>query len=332
MVHKRACKALAFFAIAVAASITLAAAQDNSDCNLIVTTGLRNYNIGSSSSSALDTIYSNYCDSSGNSNSASTNVGLKAVIEEIPIGLTFGTADQATAFHNFCKNYQSTFASHSASHTYESTIVEKAYEAFNECVALHEGHVNMKNNVVSLAATTFFFSASVENPLTISGVTVSSNIACSGQDSSGHLTQYSPSTHISSTKTLSLYCKRTPQAISGGEYFDEGTISIATNAGNYDVFLPHDTKFSVGEASQLNKLVQETQAILAAKITTTNDRISNIKLTESPMSWLPEFACSQEAIATQPLTFAMGSRDGTSCGVPNRVYVKTLSLSVPPSQ
>jgi hypothetical protein len=127
-------------------------------------------------------------------------------------------------------------------------------------------------------------------------------------------------------------CKRTPKAVTGGDYYDEGTISIATNVGNYDVFLPHDTKFGVDQASQMNQLIQELQTATAGSIAAVNGRISGIALTESPMSILPEFACGQQSIATQPLTYAMGSRDGTSCGITNRVYVKTLGLSIPPAR
>jgi hypothetical protein len=162
-------------------------AQDGSDCNLIITTGLRNYNISSSSSSALDTIYSNYCDANGNANSSSTNVGLNVVIAQIPIGLTFGSTDASTAFHNFCKNYQSTYESSESRDSYQSTIVTKAYDAFNQCISLHANGINIKHDVINLASSSFFFSSSVEHPLTIEGVTTSSNVGCSGQDTSGKL-------------------------------------------------------------------------------------------------------------------------------------------------
>jgi hypothetical protein len=319
-------------AVAALASISALHAQDNSDCNLIITTGLRNYNISSSSSSALDTIYSNYCDASGNANSSSTNVGVNAVISEIPVGLTFGANDATTAFHNFCKNYQSTYQSSQSRANYESTIVTKAYDAFNQCAALHANGISIKHNVINLASSSFFFGSSAEHPLTIEGVTTSANVGCSGQDPTGKLIQYSASTNVKSTKTISFVCKRTPKPVTGNDYYDEGTISIATNVGNYDVFLPHDTKFALDQASQINQQIQEVQTGTAGKIAAVNARISGIALTETQMSTLPEFGCGGQSIATQPFTYAIGSRDGTSCGVTNRVYVKTLGLSIPPAQ
>jgi len=316
-------------AIAALASASLLHAQDSSDCNLIITSGLRNYNISSSSSSALNVIYNNYCSSSGNTSVDGTKAGLNAVIEEIPIGLTFGQSDQKTAFQNFCKNYQSTAQSAQSGSDYQSTIVTKAYDAFNQCINLHNNGVTVKHNVINLAASSFFLSASIAHPLAIFGVTTSDNVTCSGQDSSGKLVKFVPATNIKSPKTIAFTCKRTPQTIKNGQYYEEGTISIATDVGNYDVFLPHDTKFSVDQASDIDQEIQHFQSNASAKFTAVNTRISGIHLAESAMTNLPPFSCGQQQIATAPLTYAMGSRDGTSCGVPNVVFVKTLSVSIP---
>jgi hypothetical protein len=326
--------ALRFYVPIAAAlvSVTALNAQENSDCNLIITTGLRNYNISSSSGSALDTIYSNYCDASGNTNASSLKAGVNAVIEEIPVGLTFGANEASTAFHNFCKNYQSTYQASQNKQNYESVIVAKAYDAFNQCVSLHANGINIKHNVINLASASFFLASSAEHPLTITGVTTSANVACSGQDSTGKLIQYVPATNVKSTKSISFVCKRTPKAIVSGNYYDEGTISIATNVGNYDVFLPHDTKFGVDQASEIGQQIQELKTETSAKLTAVNARVSGITLTETSRNTLPEFGCGQESIATTPLTYAVGSKDGTGCGVLNRVYVKTLSVSIPPAQ
>jgi hypothetical protein len=80
----------------------------------------------------------------------------------------------------------------------------------------------------------------------------------------------------------------------------------------------------------LGQRIQAVQTDLANKVTAVNGRISGIALAETARSTLPEFSCGSEAIAPQPFTYVVGSRDGTSCSVYNLVYVKTLRLTVPP--
>jgi hypothetical protein len=72
-----------------------------------------------------------------------------------------------------------------------------------------------------------------------------------------------------------------------------------------------------------------TMGKLESEISSVNARVSGIHLTESGQTTLPEFACGGQAIATTDFTFMVGSRDGTSCGVPNVNWVRSIGLFIP---
>jgi hypothetical protein len=158
---------------------------------------------------------------------------------------------------------------------------------------------------------------------------MSANVACSGQKPDGALIDYNASARVTTQDSLGFTCKRnsTPQT-GGSSIFDEGTITVVTNYGNYDIFLPRDTKLSENMASAIAEKIGTLQKTLEAL----SRRISGIKLVSSDRAILPEFACSGEAITAEENTFMVGSRDGTGCGVLNRNYVKHLSLSIPDAQ
>jgi hypothetical protein len=319
----------ATLALTMVSSLTPLLAQGTSKCDAIITSGLRNYNISSSSSASLNTIYSNYCDASGNTTSSNTSAGLDVVINSIPIGFKLGATDAATAYHNFCKAYQSVYQGSESSSSYESTIVQKAYDSFNQCVAFSALGISIDHRVLSTEATSFYITAAVGKPIQVTGVTLSRNVSCSGQDPSGRLIKYSPTSRVTSNTYLSLVCNRTSTAAANGQFFDEGTISIATNAGNYDVYLPHDAKFAIDYATQIQKQIADLKATTTLAVQDTNKRISGISLRETDQTYLPEYGCGQERVANTSLTYMVGERDGTSCGVMNRNYVKTLSIEIP---
>src|SRR5579859_6510810 len=136
-------------------------AQDYSVCRPVITQGLREYNISTSSSSSLDVIYDRYCDSSGEFKSTGANAGLDLIVGEIPIGFKGSYSSYDQAFHNFCRNYYSQRQTNANNFSYQEKIVTKAYDAFNECVRFITLGVSIQHNPISLEQASIFLWAGV---------------------------------------------------------------------------------------------------------------------------------------------------------------------------
>lgn len=305
----------------------MAVCQNFQPCEVIITKGLREYRIDTSSSTYLRNVFDNYCEASGSMKSSSLGVGLDLVVKAIPISLTGDYSSTEQAMRSFCKTYASQTHATQASSSYEETIVNKAYESFNQCLRFIAQGVSVEHDVVSLAASSFFLWAGVNKPIKIQGVTTSPNVSCSGQDPSGKLITYTPKTTVLAKDTLGFTCWRSSEkAADGRDVFNEATVQIVTNYGNYNVFLPRDETLPENQASVIAKRLDALQQ--ATEIA--HSRLDGLRITTSDNRALPDFACGQEAVTNDDVTFMVGSRDGTGCDVRNVNFVRTLLLRVPP--
>lgn len=95
-----------------------------------------------------------------------------------------------------------------------------------------------------------------------------------------------------------------------------------------------------GFKGQLNDIVQTLSSesgfresvanAVQERVSHLESRIEGIKLVAEDASVSPDFGCGQEQRTSVSNTLVMyGSRDGTSCRVPNRNYYKKLSLVIP---
>lgn len=76
--------------------------------------------------------------------------------------------------------------------------------------------------------------------------------------------------------------------------------------------------------------VQQSLTSMREHIAQLNRRMDGIRLTVASTSTSPEFGCGgQQMSESDTLTVMYGSRDGTSCKVPNLNYYKQLALEVP---
>ena len=76
--------------------------------------------------------------------------------------------------------------------------------------------------------------------------------------------------------------------------------------------------------------VQQSLSSFREALQKTNDRISGIKLAVVSTSTSPDFGCGVTQVAEQKRQNVMyGSRDGTSCKIPNVNYYKEIGLRVP---
>ena len=242
-----------------------ASTQDFGVCKSIITTGLREYSISTSSQASLNTIYDNYCGSSQTSHSSDFAAGLEAVVKAIPIKFTLGSSDSAQALSNFCHTYSENRQSSSSSSQYEEKIVTEAYKTFDHCMEIVRNGISVDHNVVSMDALTISFRAGVAHPIEIRGIATSPNVVCKGQTDSGSVVTYTLATREKSPTLLGVACDRTPDKIkgpAGQSLYKEGTIRITTSAGPYDIFWPRDEMLSEDVASSVQQQVKADQAQL----------------------------------------------------------------------
>ena len=83
-------------ACAVAVSWTNVHADPTDVCRAMVEGAAHNVGVTMSSSDVLDAVYSNYCEADGSTKDSGFNVGLSAIVEDIPVSLTGGAHDTQT--------------------------------------------------------------------------------------------------------------------------------------------------------------------------------------------------------------------------------------------
>jgi hypothetical protein len=239
-------------------------AQDISACNVVMTSGLREYSIANQSEVVLNNYYDSYCQSSTSSTSHSAGLGFGAVISMIPVNLTGTYSDDSQAQTNFCKNYSSNYQRSGSSSSYQEKIVQKGYDSFNQCVSAVKLGLGARHVVVSKAAVTLTFTAGVDHSVEVRSLHVDQKkITCVGSNGAGKIT-FSDDTKVTSKDNIVIHCDRMFTTNSSGDkIYDEGTIQVSGNFGNYDVYLPATQVVAERDATVIYQKLAELQKVLA---------------------------------------------------------------------
>lgn len=258
-------------------------------CRTVITDGLKEYSIKTDSSAYLNTVYDKYCESGGTTKSQNFGLGLDAVVKAIPVKFTANYGSTEEAVKNFCKNYESLASGRSDQTQYQEKIVQRAYQSFDQCIALAQTGVVVRHEVRTLEQVDFFVAPGFSRPITIKGVNTSDGLSCTGQDPND-LKKDSPAKkfdlstrlELKDNKVLNLVCLRAGQPDQDGNMiFREGVVTLLTDIspnGNYAAFLPRDTRLSENTASAIqktiegltdqNKVLKDEQAKLKASLKT----------------------------------------------------------------
>lgn len=266
-------------ALSAVASVTLcmaaAHAQSNifDNCRAVVTDGLREYSIKTDSRAYLNSVFDKYCESSGSVKSSSLGFGLDLVVKALPLSILGSFSSNEEAVKNFCRNYSSVASARSDTTNYQEKIVQRAYESFDQCIALAQTGVIVRHAVRSLVFLDFYVAPGFSRPVTIKGVKTSPNVECRGQDPNSGKSQdqrFDLSTRIKlqDNRTLNVVCERKGRAGPKGEtVFDEAVVTLLTDVGpngNYAAFVPRDTSLPENRASEIERTLQSLAAENAA--------------------------------------------------------------------
>ncbi|MFB0713684.1 hypothetical protein ACEU59_21360 [Buttiauxella noackiae] len=267
-----------FFCLSLPAASTFA---DVNSCLSLAST-LKEYNISNQSSAFLNSAYDQYCDQSGNTKSTSAGIGLDMVIKAIPIKFTGNYSSSAEAFKNFCRNYSSVATASERKFSYEEKIATKSLETIEACQRIAALGATVTHEIPNMRAVTFFLQNGNATKLEVRGVfpTPNDGVVCEGQID-GQLKTFSKETFAKVESTQGISCERVSKSSpSGVGVFEEQVITLATNLGNYSVFLPQDEKLPLEMAqnisSRIDKLENEGSA-LSSKTTTLESDLAQEK-------------------------------------------------------
>ncbi len=236
-----------------------------------LTKALKEFSISTSSSDHLNSVFDNYCEASGSMKAASAGFGIDTVVKAIPIKFTGSYANNEEAMKNFCKNYSSTTAIQERTFSYKEKIASKALETVSDCLRLQsQEKVIITHDIVNRDRSTFFLKSSLDKKIKLSGVAVTGPVKCTGQIDRKS-TPFNDSTNVTVSNSQNFICTRTPSLNAQKvKIYDESTISVATDLGNYNVFWPQDELVPEEMASKIGLDIVRMQG----KLDTLTSRIT----------------------------------------------------------
>ncbi|MGC2164578.1 MAG: hypothetical protein WA632_01035 [Gallionella sp.] len=266
-----------------------------------------------------------YSKSSGSSSSTSFGASYKF------LSASFGSSNvsaEAVA-SKYCSASNSSSASKDAYKQYIETISPSAYSAYEQCLKMSKQDLKFSVDVGSILPNQFSISAAYTS--SVAGVK-STDVSYSASD--GVNCQWDGSknrkqTIQTGTQSI-LECRRTDQT-------KKSFVRLVMSTGTSEpLTLPWQAYNKEGIPvnsirdfqNTIDALQKDIQA-LKKKIEDVNGRIDGIKLESSAKKSIGTFVCGHSAASDDPLTFMVGSKDGTGCGVTNENYSRTLKLTIP---
>lgn len=248
---------------------------------------LKTYEIDTSSSSFLNSIYSQNCQQDGSKKSSGGGFGLDAVIKAIPIKFTGSYTNTDEGFTNFCKSYTSLATSTSSQDSYKERITDKALNTIDQCNKLQASGIQISHEIVNIESISFYLRNSVTQSFELQGVATTGKISCTGLVK-GKQAKFDSNINVQVKTTQNISCLRKGEANPKGPVFDEATVSILTNQGNYSVLLQRDQRLSENLASTLASQI----TMLRADLATSNSMIhvvtdaKPIPIYQCPVGWV----------------------------------------------
>jgi hypothetical protein len=251
---------------------------------------VQTHKISLSSSSFLDTTFSKYCYENGSKKSGGGGLGIDAVINSIPVRFTGNYNSSDEGHTNFCKTYKSNLEGKSADQIYEQTIAESGYKTIDQCLILQGAGVQMAHDITNHEALSFYMRSSVVASFELQGVRTSGPVKCSGIVN-GKLTNFDAGLSIPIRATQAFACKRIgvlnkQKALN----FDEATVTILTNHGNYPILWPKNQR----ESEDMAVAIQKRISAINAEISTTTALLRTvtaptaIQVYKCPLGWMDD--------------------------------------------
>jgi hypothetical protein len=318
-----------FCTIGLSVGFGLAAADDG--CSDVLQKAGRNYIEDDYANATASLLYDQQCSGATYKNSGGFGASLEAIIDSIPLKFGATGSNDTERMSNFCRTYNSLLINNTQSVRISNTVVGESVRAWLECKRLASQGIDFRPAILRTQFTVAVRRTSGA-AASITSVLYDSKLANCTVPENGKAAKATISTNIAlvDDREVVISCIRSAvKKQDGAMEYPAIDLSIVTDRGTLALPVLQDAAMPELWASQIQSHITRTEKDLNDRMAKLNGRVSGIHLSESDRGELPSFDCGHEAIAQTPFTYAMGSRDGTSCSVRNIVYVKTLRLDIP---
>lgn len=226
-------------------------------CLSMVQDASRDVGVTTNSSAFLDTVFDNYCNTNGTTKDSGFHIGLSAIIQSIPIGLTGGSTDTTTQVSNFCRNYQSTRSANASSSSYQSKVVQSALQSANQCLEIAtKTQATATYRVMTPSMLAINISVPAGQTINVRGLNHDTNVSCVGSSvKRGGIVRYSAGVGQvldANVGTYSITCRRQPTSTQNGTaFYDASALVLDTNAAPLNIYWPKDSLFPPNTASEI---------------------------------------------------------------------------------
>lgn len=278
-------------------------------------------------------VYEKLCSDESVKDSNTLNIGVSAMIESIPASFNLGSGSATEKAANFCKTYSTSYKQNLNRSSEVSKGAENIVDAWMSCKAFAFQGINFRPKI---ARTLVVVEVARTNALraSVQGISYDPKLlSCSvpnSKASSKRIVGNEKTVKILSSDYWPVFCKRIPIKQRGQSVYPTADLAIATTRGSFLLPIQSDALPTYKWSSEIQERIDDLEKALDVTRKNLNDRISGIRLVESDQKELPAFSCGGQAVAPASLQVMYGSRDGTSCSIPNINWVKTLSVQIPP--
>lgn len=235
-------------------------------CVSVYQTATRNLQISEASYSSINTIFDDYCETSGESKSSNSSAGIEAVIKQIPIKFSGKKGKSKQRMKNFCKSYSNVRNDTAASRELANTVVVDALKSFNECIAITQAGIKIIHNAPTGLEGTFSFQFGNNLEYELQGVQTGQNIECSMQSpNDSELIKLDKSSAYLMKTNFSAFCNRIPLENNEKERqsYPRTNVTFASNHGSYSVIYPEEEIEGVQFASMIDRRVSAVESRLS---------------------------------------------------------------------
>lgn len=281
---------------------------------------------------SLEQHASNFCNEYSKAQGSGKSSSFGASFKFLSASFGSSTVSAETVASKYCSANNSSVASKDAYKNYIETISPNAYSAYEQCLRMANDHLQFSVDIAGILPTEFSISASFVSPIRAAtnaevSYSASKDVNCKWDDGPDKKIA------IQTGGTAILECSRTDSTV-------KSYVRLVRKDGpGQPLILPWQAYTKEGvpvdtirDFQKSMEALQNKLSSLGGQIDAVNTRIDGIKLESSKQITLGSFSCGNSASANDPLTFMVGSKDGTGCGVYNENYGRTLGIKIPPFQ
>jgi hypothetical protein len=240
--------------------------------------------------------YNFLCEQDGSVRTSSFGLNLKAIIEEIPIGLSAAGSDSSAQVKLFCKiGFEQKGFTLSTS-TFDNTVVVDALRSFNECRALELRGFKIFHKE-SVPESVSIYGEITKSGLRafLSGILYDKNkLKCTSTSFTGNGAQevldpekFKARQVNPQKNTFQINCKRIPEKKAGSQYFRYTPVQVTTTEGIYGFSLAENQlqgfELASSAAQENNRIGRERDQALAnlaatqAVVTSLQTAVANVQ-------------------------------------------------------